>query len=254
MDLSVDLAWVIGLLLAMTRVTGFAVSAVVLAKALPVPGRMAFVLAVSLFLARPTPGVGALGDLIGLAVTNAGMGLALGFLTGLLFHAFATAGELIDVSANLSLAAVFDPSSGEQSAVISRLFTQAAIALFAVGGGLGLIVAMLAWSVEMVPLDGSIAYHDGLASLAIGGLNRLMIVAVELAMPVVGGLFLIEVALGLAARFAPQANVFILGMPIKILVSMGLIGVAALVLPGATDAYLAFIEDTTQAVVKGLGG
>ena len=43
--------------------------------------------------------------------------------TGLLFHAFAIAGGLTDLSAATSIAAVVDPTRGEQGAVFNRLFS-----------------------------------------------------------------------------------------------------------------------------------
>ena len=40
-----------------------------------------------------------------------------------------------------------------------------------------------------------------------------------MAIPVVGSLFIVDVALGILARTFPQLNIFVVGIPIKILVS-----------------------------------
>ena len=44
--------------------------------------------------------------------------------------------------------------------------------------------------------------------------------ALEIAAPLLAALFLAEAALGLLARAAPQMNIFQLGLPVKILVTL----------------------------------
>jgi flagellar biosynthesis protein FliR len=253
-SLAIDPAWAIGLVLAITRAAGFVVAAPTVSRAVPVPARMALVLTFGLFLTRPVTEVATLPELIGAGVVNAAMGAVLGFLTGLLFHVFTSAGALIDLSANLSVASVFDPTQGEQSAVVGRMFNLIGLALFVVAGGLGLLAAVLYWSVEAVPLGGIPRFDSDLAAFTISGTSRMMVVAAELALPVLGPLFLIEVALGVAARLAPQANVFLLGLPAKLLAAFALLGVSAALLPEATDGYTRFVTDTARAVLASMGG
>jgi flagellar biosynthetic protein FliR len=44
--------------------------------------------------------------------------------------------------------------------------------------------------------------------------------------------------MGLLSKAAPQMNVFTLGFPIKILLSIGLVGLALPLLPGAVEKLL----------------
>lgn len=252
LDFTVDAAWATGLFLALTRVAAYVIAAPQLAKALPVPGRLAFVVGIASFLAAPVPGVTTLADLFGVAFGNIGVGIALGFLTGILFQAFVSAGGLVDVTSNLSVSAVFDPTQGQQAAVFGRIVHHTATALLVVTGGLGVLAVTLVWSVEAVPLGVTPAADPDLATLATRGLASLMVLAVELALPVLGGLFLVELALGVASRFAPQAQVFLIGLPAKILLSFVLVGATVLMLPGAVSSYLEFVRDTAVAVLQGL--
>ena len=45
----------------------------------------------------------------------------------------------------------------------------------------------------------------------------MLVAAVEMAMPALAALFVAEVVLGIASRFAPQANIFLLGLPAKVI-------------------------------------
>lgn len=254
MELTIPTAWGVGLLLAVTRVAAFTVATPVLNRAVPVPGRMAFVVSVGLFLARPVPGVVTLPELVGVAVSNAVVGLALGFLTGLLFHAFAVAGNLVDISANLSVAAIFDPAQGQQAAVVGRLFGLVGLTLFLSVGGLGTLVAALAGSIRVVPLDGPTALAPGaLAETASELTGRLVVIGAELAFPVLALMFLTELVLGVASRLAPQANILMLGLPVKLLVALSTLSLSVLLFPATVDGYLRFVETAATSALRGLG-
>lgn len=46
----------------------------------------------------------------------------------------------------------------------------------------------------------------------------MFIIAFQIAIPVVGSIFLVDIALGIVARTVPQMNIFVVGLPVKILV------------------------------------
>ena len=47
----------------------------------------------------------------------------------------------------------------------------------------------------------------------------MFLIAFQMSLPIVGCLFLVDVALGIVARTVPQLNVFVVGLPLKITVS-----------------------------------
>lgn len=252
LDFNIDPGWAIGLLLAQIRVLAFTVAAPQLGKAVGTPGRMAFVIAMAVALTRPVPFTN-VGALIGHALVNAALGAMLGFVVGILFHLFAIAGSLVDLSAATSIASVLDPTRGEQGAVFSRIFHMAGLTLFYIGGGLTLLVTVLGWSVQVVPLDGQMRLNPGVGEIAIGLTGTLMVVAFELAVPVMAGLFLIELTLGLASRFAPTANVFMLGMPIKVGVAIVISVTSIAMFPQFMTALIDTSRDTMVDVLNGVG-
>jgi flagellar biosynthetic protein FliR len=82
----------------------------------------------------------------------------------------------------------------------------------------------------------------------------MMIAAVELAMPALAALFLVEVVLGIASRFAPQANVFLIGLPAKVVAALASVGAVVLLMPETMDGVLGIVRDTFRDAVAGLGG
>lgn len=250
--LAVDPAWGVGLLLAMTRVAAFVVASPLLGIAWPLSGRLAAVVAVSLFLAEPVAGIGDVGPLVVAALTNVTVGVALGVLTSLLVHLLTVAGALIDVTSGLAVAQLFDPGTGMLSAVWTRVLQQVGVALLVVGGGIHAVVRTLAGSTRVVPLDGAVRLSDGLAEEAIRQVSALMTAGAELALPVLSALFVVELVLGVASRFAPQSNVLLLGLPVKILVTVAVAGAVLLTMPAAMRDLTQSMGATGVDVLRGM--
>ena len=250
--ITLEPAPLIGLLLAITRVSGFVVASPIFPRSIPMIGRMAVVLTLGFFLAEPVDLGEDIPGLVNAAITNAAIGIALGFLTGIMFHLFAVAGGLMDFSSGMSTGAIFDPSLGEQSSTFQRMFTQAGLVLFYVLGGLRLVAQGMALSVKAIALDGGISPDGSLANIAVELVVRMIGVGLEIALPALAALFLIEVVFGIASRFAPEANVFMLGLPAKMLAAFGTVGVVILIFPEAMDGLLATVTDTFQDTLAGL--
>ncbi len=261
LDLVIDARWAIGVLLAVTRVAAFVIASPQLGKAVPAPARLAFAIAIGWFLATAVDGqLPDMGEefsaarIVALTGLNAAVGVVMGWMLGVLFHLFAMAGSIIDVSAGTSIASVLDPTRGEQGAVFSRMFQIGGLALFHAVGGLSLLVTTLVWSVRAVPLTGAARLGGGaLASVATSLTSRLMIASVEIALPVFAVLMLTEMVLGLAARFAPTANVFLLGLPAKTFLALTTAGMSVALFPEAIDGLLSFSRTTAIEVLNGIG-
>jgi flagellar biosynthetic protein FliR len=235
----------------MIRVAAFVVATPMLPRSIPVVGRAGVVIVLGFALASPTPDT-SLPALIAAAAVNIGVGLVLGFLTGVILHLFTVAGDILDVTSGLSVAAVFDPLTGDRGAVLGRLFPLAAVTIFLAVGGLGALVQGLAASVAVIPLDGAIRFNAGLIDVAVTVTGRILVAGVELALPAVAALFLSEVVLGLASRFAPQANVLMLGLPLKILVLLTTVPLVLLLFPEAMAGMMDVVDRTFVDGINGL--
>lgn len=250
MDGIVDAAWVIGLFLSIIRVGAFVASSPIFSRAFPPIGRLVLSVAVGLALAGRVPGALDPAGLIGMALVNTVIGLLLGFLTGLIFYLFEIAGSTIDFTSSLSVATVFDPVAGRRFSLFARGFSFGALAIFLVIGGDRLMVRGIATSVAAIPFDGQIQLASGIADVTLDLISKIMVAAIELAMPAIAALFLAELVLGIAARFAPQANVFILGFPVKILAALATVSFVVLAFPAATSGTMEVAERTFREVLS----
>lgn len=189
------------------------------------------------------------GPLLEAAILQALAGLALGFLGVVIFAVFQAAGEFIDTFSGFSISAAFDPSSGVQANVFGRFYQLLAVTLlFAIDGHL-LVVQGFLTSFEAAPLT-SVSL-ESLAGVLVDNVGMFFLAAIEIAGPLLAALFLTEVCLGLLTRAAPQMNVFILGLPLKIIMTLSLAGMAIPLLP---DALSTLLRPMVAQSVRIMGG
>jgi flagellar biosynthetic protein FliR len=238
MNVAIDPTWATGLLLALSRTAGFAAASPVFARALPPMGRVLFAMAAALFLAEPVPATPSLGALVSWSLLNVGVGLVLAFVSGLILYLFDVAGEVLDVSSGLGAAQLIDPLTRTDMGPFTRLFRMTAFALFLTLGGDRFVVQALSRSTEAVPLAGGMRLPPGVGDSLLDSMGALMLAGIELVAPALAALVLAEVALGLTARFVPSVNVFLLGLPGKLLLTFAVVGAVIALFPGAVHAAI----------------
>lgn len=173
---------------------------------------------------------------LGLLVKELLVGFAIAFIASLLFRAVEMAGQAVDVLRGSNLATALVPESGERVSLFADLWTQTLIVLFFAAGGHHFFLVAFADSYTAVPLASFPSPAAGLGPAAewvvrlCGDLFR---VALALAAPALIALFLADVVLGLAARVAPQIQVFFVAMPLKALLGIAMVLLATHVIVGA---------------------
>lgn len=177
------------------------------------------------------------------------IGVALGFIVQLLFQAVQSAGEFIDVFGGLTVQPSFDPLSGQTASGFAKIYgVLATTLLFAVGGHLLLMRGFLE---SFAAIGASGLDLSSLQALLVGNLARLVLAAVEIAAPLIAVTFLLEIGQGLVARAAPQMNVFLAVMPLKVLLAIVMIAVALPLLPGIVSSLVDAGVRDAMTLVRG---
>lgn len=155
-----------------------------------------------------------------LLAKEAMVGLLIGLLAYIILSAVQIAGGFIDFQMGFAIANVIDPQTGAQSPLIGQYFYIIALLFLLSVDGHHLLIDGIFYSYQMIPVEAFIPFQDGnIAEFIIQTFNQMFIIAFQMAIPIVGCLFLVDVALGIIARTVPQLNVFVVGLPLKIFVS-----------------------------------
>jgi flagellar biosynthetic protein FliR len=177
------------------------------------------------------------GFLVVAAVTEVVIGAGLGFVVQLLFAAVQMAGDLLDVTGGFSLQPAYDPLAMTQNSNVGRLHYLLAITLLFTSGGHLLIVKGFATSYVGLPVGADVP-TDQLAAVVMTAFSMMFLAALQIAGPMVAVLLLADVALALLSRAAPALNIFAIGFPVKIMLTLAMLGLTFPLLPPALDALL----------------
>lgn len=153
------------------------------------------------------------------------IGLAFGLIAQMLFAAVQVAGSLIDINAGFAIASVIDPSSNMNITVLGRYYNLVATSAFLAIGGHQWLVTGIVESFSLAPVL-EMPNTDALIAGVLGRADDIFLVALMIGAPILVTLFVSDIALGILSRAVPQMNIFIVGLPLKIV--LGLAGTAIL--------------------------
>lgn len=149
------------------------------------------------------------------------VGILLGLVAYLFFTITQIAGSFVDMQMGFGIANVIDPMTGAQSPVLGNFTFFIATLLFLAMDGHHYLLIGIMNSYDWVPLDNALftrILEGGISSFLLETLGTMFLLAFQLVAPLIAALFLVDIALGMLARTVPQFNVFVIGLPLKILV------------------------------------
>lgn len=211
---------------------------------------LGFFLSIIMFSSVGAPEIAIDGTYFLLIMKEALVGLLIGFIAALMMSAIQIAGGLIDFQMGFAIANVIDPQTGAQSPLMGQyLYTIALLFLLTVNGH-HLLFDGIFYSYNFVPIDQVVVPfgNQNMAEYIIRAFNKMFIIAFQMSLPVVGSLFLVDVALGIVARTVPQLNIFVVGLPVKIAVSF----VVLIAVLGVLMMVISDLFSTTLATMRGL--
>lgn len=203
----------------------------ILPSSIPGSARVLFVVGLASVLALGLPGVEhsaahllGPGDLLEAAAAEVALGgtLALGIFIA--FAAISMAGRLIDVQIGFGMAQVIDPATQRQIPILTAAFNQLGVLVFFLVNGHHALLRGIAYTVDRFP-PGRPWPVEAAAPMVVKQMAGLFSLGFALAAPVVVCLLLLELAMGVVARNLPQMNMFVIGIPVKIVVGLVLLSV-----------------------------
>lgn len=212
-------------LLVFVRLTGLFLSAPIFAsRQLPGQVKVLMITVLAAFMAmiiKPeyaaaitTPGM-----MIAALVVELLIGYTLGFIAYLFISSVQLAGQLMDMQLGFAMVNVVDPMSGMQAPLMGNFGYLLALLSYLSMNGHHYLLEALAESYRFIPVLG-FAVDGSFIALLLEMSAIMFVLAVKLSAPVVLAVMISDVSLGFIARTVPQMNVFVVGMPLKIIVGM----------------------------------
>ena len=163
--------------------------------------------------------VHSLSQLIIYALMETLTGLVFGFITNMCFNSLKIAGSLIDQQLGLSMANIYDPNTNTQNTLIETILYWLGVMIFFSMNGHHQLIAGIQNSFNLVKVGQLIL--SGNFDYVINVFVQCFIIGIKIAVPMILSLLIAELLIGFISKSAPQLNVMVVSMPLKLL--MGII-------------------------------
>ncbi|MBW4828698.1 MAG: flagellar type III secretion system protein FliR [Clostridiaceae bacterium] len=216
------------LLLVFVRISGiFLFSPLFSSQNVPNMLKLSFSFIFSLLLTSSFE-VGYIGGLDGsfllLIIKELMVGIIIGYISYAFFSAFYILGQIVDMEIGFGMVNVIDPQNKVQIPVMGNFYYILAFLLFLLTNGHHLVIKALIDSYEYIPI-GEFAISQATVEQLVNILAKTFSLGFKIASPIVITILLMDILLGVLSRTIPQMNVFVVGMPLKIIVGMLVIAV-----------------------------
>jgi flagellar biosynthetic protein FliR len=179
------------------------------------------------------------------------IGITSGLILTILFSASSLAGEKIAASTGLSFAGLIDPESGTQTPVLSQILSLFMIVVFLSFDGHLLALQIIIESYKVLPI-GATNVNISIIKLGIDAGGLMFKFGALIMLPVVVGITLLNVIIGIVTRSAPTLNLFSFGFPITMIFAFFLLYICTITIGSNFSSITNVSIDFIYRLIEGL--
>ncbi len=175
------------------------------------------------------------------------IGLIIGFTVSMTIYAVQLAGYFFDISLGFGVVNILDPTTGTEMPLLGYLNQLVALTIFLAINAHHMVIVSLIKSYSVIP-PGLFSPKPATAGFMLGLFANMFLLGFQIGLPIMGAIFLTDVALGIISKLLPQINVFMVGFPVKILLGLTMLILFLPVYIFILEAVFANSGDTFRAV------
>ncbi|MBD2870724.1 flagellar biosynthetic protein FliR [Paenibacillus arenilitoris] len=165
------------------------------------------------------------------------LGILMGYVVYLFFTVVQTAGAFMDLQVGFAMANIVDPHTGTAAPLLGNFKYMLIIVIFLMMNGHHFLLTGLMDSYEWMPLSNELfgrLMSGSVTDFLARTVGNTFLLAIQVAAPLIVAMFLADVGLGFLTKTAPQYNVFVIGIPLKLIIGMILL---ILLMPGLAGIF-----------------
>ncbi|MCT4613025.1 MAG: flagellar biosynthetic protein FliR [Clostridia bacterium] len=213
------------LIMVFLRIIGFFITVPVFGgRNMPVYAKIGASFIISMIIMSTIPVTDKFGELNIMAYGYYGVkeiliGMIIGYLVYLLFSIVLLAGYLIDFNIGFTMASMFDPLSESQATITENLYYFLILMTMLITNGHHMLIRTIVYSYRVIPVGESIMTQNAAMNIVML-MQTMFIIAIKVAAPVMAVIMVVNVAMGILQKTAPQFNIFVVGMPLKVIIGL----------------------------------
>ena len=179
------------------------------------------------------------------------VGILLGAVSSFAVQIIQFSGKIIDMDIGLSMAQIYDPTTRMQVGIMGNFYYYMLMLLLILSGMHRFLIEAIVETYNVIPIGG-VKFGAGLYTTVIQFMSDYFVIGFRIALPVFAAMLLLNSFLAMLARIAPQMNMFVVGMQLKIFVGIFVIFFTISMLPAVSNIIFEEIKDLFSLLVRGM--
>ena len=179
------------------------------------------------------------------------LGLIMGFIMSGCIYILSFSGQIIDMEIGFSMVNVVNPTANMSTTVTGNLYTYFVMLLLLATDLYRYILRAILDAFSYIPV-GKVTFHVNLYLVMVTLIKDYFILGFRIVLPIFGATLMVNVVLGVLAKVAPQMNMFVIGMQLKVFVGLILLAIAAKYIPTVADLLYDEMKLLVNDVIKAM--
>lgn len=178
------------------------------------------------------------------------VGVTLGFMASITLSIVGMAGQFIDREMGFSMVSNFDQTFYTETTITAELYTMLVMVVMLVSDMHYFILSALSDSFEVIPL-GNVTIDSGkMYDTMISYMVDYFVIALRISLPILIVIMLLNMVLGVLAKTAPQMNMFVVGIQLKIFCGFAVLLIIIEFIPGIVDFVYTEMQNIVYQIMK----
>ena len=164
---------------------------------------------------------------------------------------FNFSGNMLDMEIGFSMVQEMDPTTNVNSTITSNFYMYIFMLLFLVSDMHYFIIDAMMDSYQLVPIGGA-KFSVDLYHIMVTFITNYFVIGFRIVLPIFCCMLVINIVLGILAKIAPQMNMFVVGMQLKVFVGLVLLFLTMQLFAGAADFLFDEMHTFTKYFVQAM--
>lgn len=180
------------------------------------------------------------------------VGLLIGYMSNICINILSFAGRIIDMEIGFAMVTLFDPATNEQTTITGTIYTYFVMLLLVVSDMYQYIIKAIVDSYDVIPIDGVKFQLTTIYKLFIQYISDCFIIGFRIVLPFFTVTLILNVILGILAKIAPQMNMFVIGLQLKVFAGFLVMIITVMLLPSVGNFIFDEMKTLIVAVVAAM--
>lgn len=174
------------------------------------------------------------------------VGITMGFTANITITIINMAGQFIDREMGFSMVSSFDANFNTETTITAQFYEMLVMVIMLSTNMHYFIISALADSYDLIPVGNVVIDTGTLYDTMVEYISTYFIITLRICLPILIATIITSVVLGVLAKTAPQMNMFVVGIQIKIFVGFAVLFVTLQFLPTVTN----YVYEQMQVIVE----